>query len=158
MKIYFTLRSMELLSEGRWTFRQTAESFNSPICDPFWLAPLWFIWPPSPSSLAPSPSRLSRSRADPIIVVWSRSRAGAPGSLVTSSLSWSSRFRLLRVLLLSLFLTLFPCVSVWPRMTSLSGLLGPSSRSLSLVTMAPPAPIMCLWSWAREGGAPTWTG
>jgi len=35
------LRSIELLSEGRWTFRQTAESLSSPICDPFWLAPLW---------------------------------------------------------------------------------------------------------------------
>ena len=88
------LRSIEAFLEGRWALCQTADSLSSPICDPLWL----LLCCDTSAGAAPaclSPSRLSRSSAEPIMVVWSRSMGGvearagccAPGSVLTSSLS-----------------------------------------------------------------------
>ena len=112
-----------------------------------------------------SPSRLSKSRADPIMVVWSRSR-GDSGDSPGTTPSCRDRLRDERVLLLTDFCTFVEfsrscellwwccwsllCTSGSPILISLSESWDSPLVSASVGGGA----IMCRCSCEREGGAP----
>ena len=139
------LRNQKVILGRRWDFT--------------WL-PFWLVCCGSDRS----PSRLSKSRADPIMVVWSRSK-GDSGDSPPTTPSCKERLRDDNVLLLTDFctfeLSLRSCellcwsrVSGSPILISLNESLWLSLASRDSGVSVGGGAIMCRCSWERDGGAP----
>ena len=125
-----------------------------------WL-PFWLVCCGSDRS----PSRLSKSRADPIMVVWSRSKGDSGDSPPTMFPSCKERLREDNVLLLTDFCTDFELslrsceLLCWSRVSGSPILISLNeSLWLSLASRVSGSveggAIICRCSWERDGGAP----